>query len=884
MKRLTALLVAAGPLLFASPSEAIIGGNPEDPAKWGSTFIFKTAVSTCSSTLIGRRVILTASYCLGPEKNPSVQMNDGGYTMTCRPHPDALKNQSADFALCVLDRDLAGTPERVNTDSALLKTDAQIYLAGYGCQRAGGIDFRFGDLLVGEARILTLPKKDEQNSHLITNGAALCAGDSGGGAYVYPQGTPASRILVGMNSRSDLSGKSYISTTSSKAFLDWATGWAAENNVSICGIGGNAGCRAEQNSVAPESASSDVLKSKITNDKTSLILPVSPAPGADDSSSSALALQITAMPKETVYDAVTRACGAPQPENYFLELEQRFGVTATTTFDLQRNISIPVCSAANKRYKIVATKEGDTVWKLFQDLRGASQTSSWKGFTRPTGPVIPGEKSEYFLEVFAAINPSIKDLKKLKGAIVIVPTAPLSDSAGASTAAVGTQTPGPEPIFAFQSDNQTCKSAAGVPFDASAILDVLRANRKFDSQPRPATKVFIADSGLYGAGGPGVFTQEVMAGTLTAQLAKSITPPLDGPDSGHGTQVASVVLGGPLFARLQAIWGTRIKLTMSPIYQTYSEAGRTWVGSRDQVFENAMKAAKERTAEIINLSIKTATPILAIENENIPLPNFLFVVAAGNYDGSLDARTIYPARYGGPTSRYVITVAAMDGPAVASWSNFGSDWVDIGAPGCGIPVLSYDPDSLSWKQEVLSGTSLAAPLVTFVAALVKSEKGADINPVSLKRRLLVSADIEPKLAAKIADGRTLNAAKALALFEDVVELNNSRPLLYGSLTFKYAGSVLDDSSNTFAVSCFGEDGTRSLPIGDIFKIHPGYRTVDGKSYAKIYYRNISDKGPLFISKECVLPDTLELGIMETGRTQLTPLPIDQIVDVVRKYQ
>lgn len=131
----------------------------------------------------------------------------------------------------------------------------------------------------------------------------------------------------------------------------------------------------------------------------------------------------------------------------------------------------------------------------------------------------------------------------------------------------------------------------------------------------------------------------------------------------------------------------------------------------------------------------------------------LFVAAAGNEGVNNDNIPSYPANYDLPN---IVSVAASSNrDALASFSNFGTKNVDLGAPGVGI--LSTLPGN---NYGSYSGTSMAAPHVAGVAALLES-RSPDMGDAQLKSRILGSVDKKSGLAGKVATGGRLNAARAL---------------------------------------------------------------------------------------------------------------------------
>jgi thermitase len=133
----------------------------------------------------------------------------------------------------------------------------------------------------------------------------------------------------------------------------------------------------------------------------------------------------------------------------------------------------------------------------------------------------------------------------------------------------------------------------------------------------------------------------------------------------------------------------------------------------------------------------------------------LFVAAAGNNSSNNDRAPHYPSSYNLPN---VISVAALNRrDELASFSNFGAKSVHIAAPGA--QILST---WLGGDFEEHSGTSMAAPMVSGVAALVLSVE-PDVTVEQLRARLLESADKLPTLQGKVACGGRLNAARAVGV-------------------------------------------------------------------------------------------------------------------------
>jgi subtilisin family serine protease len=126
----------------------------------------------------------------------------------------------------------------------------------------------------------------------------------------------------------------------------------------------------------------------------------------------------------------------------------------------------------------------------------------------------------------------------------------------------------------------------------------------------------------------------------------------------------------------------------------------------------------------------------------------LFVTAAGNDFSDNDQLATYPSSYDLPNVVSVAATTRFD--SLANFSNIGSHSVHLGAPGQ--EILSTTPNN---TYSVFSGTSMAAPEVTGVAALLAAQ-----NPArdwrAIKNLILAGGDANSALAQTVT-GRRLNA-------------------------------------------------------------------------------------------------------------------------------
>ncbi|CAE7540363.1 unnamed protein product, partial [Symbiodinium sp. CCMP2456] len=161
--------------------------------------------------------------------------------------------------------------------------------------------------------------------------------------------------------------------------------------------------------------------------------------------------------------------------------------------------------------------------------------------------------------------------------------------------------------------------------------------------------------------------------------------------------------------------------------------------------------------------------------------NHLFIVAAGNDGRDNENTPTYPCNYNRPN---MICVASSDSANdISSFSNWGTTVVHIAAPGS--RIYSTYPNN---QYEFLSGTSMATPHVSGVAALVLDYVDT-LTYAELRNLILTSAVRYAKFDSRVSTGALLNAHAALQMAGQFAWARVTGPAASGSITVPAGGSA-----------------------------------------------------------------------------------------------
>lgn len=216
---------------------------------------------------------------------------------------------------------------------------------------------------------------------------------------------------------------------------------------------------------------------------------------------------------------------------------------------------------------------------------------------------------------------------------------------------------------------------------------------------------------------------------------------VEGPDAEHGTHVAGIV--GAVRGNEMGIDG------IAPQVQIMSVRTVPDGDERDKDVANAIRYAVDNGAHIINMSFgKGFSPhkeVVDAAVKHADSMGVLLIHAAGNDGEDIDVEANFPTRVyeDGGSAQNWLEVGAISWQAppdlVATFSNYGRASVDVFAPG--VDILSTVPGG---GYESNSGTSMAAPVVSGVAALLMAYY-PDLTAAQIREIIMESATRDPEL-------------------------------------------------------------------------------------------------------------------------------------------
>lgn len=368
--------------------------------------------------------------------------------------------------------------------------------------------------------------------------------------------------------------------------------------------------------------------------------------------------------------------------------------------------------------------------------------------------------------------------------------------------------------------------------DSHSAITVTQANSawgldRIDQQTQPlnTTYSYIPQAGA----GVHVYVMDTGVRTTHSEFAGRIGNGAnfvaDGNDTvedchGHGTHVAATIAG--------TTYGVAKKAIIHPLRAQDCKGGgpdSMVIKAVDWVYKNHQKPA------VVNMSLYTATlPALEDAIRASIANGITYVIAAGNE--GIDACTKTPARV-----TEAITVGATTfSDYKASFSNDGP-CLDLFAPGDGIRSAGIESDI---DSAVLSGTSMAAPHVSGVAALILSQNSS-ATPADVQKVLTESATKGVVTVFNNPSPNLLLRAPTLPPPACTVAISQTEAGADPAFTVEWNGPASDactyefDGVNMGPVACSGTAVLKQQPLGvhGLTLLPPNY---NGTGECSVSYR------------------------------------------------
>ncbi len=320
---------------------------------------------------------------------------------------------------------------------------------------------------------------------------------------------------------------------------------------------------------------------------------------------------------------------------------------------------------------------------------------------------------------------------------------------------------------------------------------------------------------------------------------------------GHGTLVAGII-GAAADPETDAFSGVAPEVTVIAIRQSSEKFGavdepaHTGIGDI-QTLARAVRTAADLGASVINISAVACVPAATGLDDRglgaalayaVDSRNAVVVAAAGNADDACPAQgaqtgwddatvVVSPPWY----DDYVLTVGSVTADGAPSAFTLAGPWVDVAAPGEGVLSLSPVGDAMAdtvggQGSAAIAGTSYAAPVVSGLAALIRSRfpgwtprqvmdriKATAHHPPGGRNNLVGSGVVDPLAAVSTGAAPATGTAAPAPVAEAAVAPQPAAPEESGRRTALGAAGVL------LAVLALGMAGAaatrRSRPIDHV---------------------------------------------------------------------
>lgn len=250
-----------------------------------------------------------------------------------------------------------------------------------------------------------------------------------------------------------------------------------------------------------------------------------------------------------------------------------------------------------------------------------------------------------------------------------------------------------------------------------------------------------------------------------------------GPDSKHGTHVAGII--GAKRGNNIGMDGVADNVRIMSV-RTVPDGDE-----RDKDVANAIRYAVDNGATVINMSFGKGyspnKPAVDAAVKYAMEKDVLLIHAAGNDGKNLDLTNNYPndhfekkGKPGKKSATNWVEVGALNADLgenmAAEFSNYNPEYVDVFAPGA--EIYATTPEN---TYENLQGTSMAAPMVAGVAAILRSYF-PDLTADQIKEVLIASSVkqnrkvIKPGTEDEKVDFSTLSKSGGIVNVEKAVEL------------------------------------------------------------------------------------------------------------------